>query len=778
MRKKIKHFITAVTLATVTVLLALFIIKPVARAADQCVAPGGAGGCFSTVQAAVNAVGNGETVRVVAGTYNENVVINKSLTLLGGFTDTSLTSRTPRTSIIDGGGVGPVIRITNGAIVIIDGFTIRNGNATTNSGQGGGLNVLASTATIRDNLIENNVASTNAGTAGRGGGIDGFNSTLRIENNTIQANVAYSVTSGATFGGGGGIALFGSGTAVISGNQILSNTGAINKSPQSGSQGFGGGIKTEIDAVTVNNNTIQDNLGATGAELAAGGGLDLFGTSNVTITDNIITKNTASISSTRFVGGGGILLGNNSGSGHLYKITDNQIIANTAAMNLSGPNIDGGGGGVYITGGGAGNDTLTMQNNMLVSNTAVYTMISPNGATFLTANGGGLSIALVRQSSLISNEVRANVTVKRLTMTGSGGFVGRPAGGGIAIFRSELVTATNNLIKDNVTTEQQTLNGVSSGSEGGGLHLNSATNATVQNNTIINNIAVISGSLTSNTGESYFPNGGGFFAGCFEIPTCAISVLNNKISDNIAGLTVTLAGSNVNGGAGGGGVSLIKMSPALVQSNIISGNEAHRASDGGSSFGGSFGAGMNVQESVATLERNQILGNRRNGVWAWQSTVTSTNNIFARNFDGLGAGNNSIVRVINDTYYDNGNEGVSASSDSTMMVTNSIIVNHKNGLSGNIGNLSGNYNLLKNDDNYAGSVPGGPNDITGQDPLFQDAANDNFHLTSNSPAIDKGTATSAPSVDFEGDSRPQQLGIDIGADEFALQGVFLPLVLK
>jgi len=79
--------------------------------------------------------------------------------------------------------------------------------------------------------------------------------------------------------------------------------------------------------------------------------------------------------------------------------------------------------------------------------------------------------------------------------------------------------------------------------------------------------------------------------------------------------------------------------------------------------------------------------------------MTSTNNIVARNFDGVGAGGGSILKISNDTVYSNGNEGVFSSGDSTATVMNTIIVNHKEGLNGDVGSFSSNYNLLKNDDN-------------------------------------------------------------------------------
>jgi hypothetical protein len=45
------------------------------------------------------------------------------------------------------------------------------------------------------------------------------------------------------------------------------------------------------------------------------------------------------------------------------------------------------------------------------------------------------------------------------------------------------------------------------------------------------------------------------------------------------------------------------------------------------------------------------------------------------------------------------------------------------------------------------------------------AAND-YHLSATSPAIDRGTTTSAPATDLDGNSRPHGAGIDIGAYEY------------
>ena len=47
-----------------------------------------------------------------------------------------------------------------------------------------------------------------------------------------------------------------------------------------------------------------------------------------------------------------------------------------------------------------------------------------------------------------------------------------------------------------------------------------------------------------------------------------------------------------------------------------------------------------------------------------------------------------------------------------------------------------------------------------------DSDNGDYHLKSNSPAIDEGTSTGAPADDIDGDARPQGAGYDMGSDEY------------
>jgi len=77
------------------------------------------GADFETIQDAVNASENGDTIYVWEGTYYENVVVNKSVSLIGNGSEVT---------IIYGGGEGDVVRIT-ADWCNMSGFTMRNGSS-------------------------------------------------------------------------------------------------------------------------------------------------------------------------------------------------------------------------------------------------------------------------------------------------------------------------------------------------------------------------------------------------------------------------------------------------------------------------------------------------------------------------------------------------------------------------------------------------------------------------------------------------------------------------
>jgi nitrous oxidase accessory protein len=80
---------------------------------------------FTSIQAAVNNASSGDTVIVASGAYKENLIISKSLTLIG---------ENRGTTIIDGSGVGDTVSVRSNYVNIQELTVINSGTSTRNSG--------------------------------------------------------------------------------------------------------------------------------------------------------------------------------------------------------------------------------------------------------------------------------------------------------------------------------------------------------------------------------------------------------------------------------------------------------------------------------------------------------------------------------------------------------------------------------------------------------------------------------------------------------------------
>lgn len=101
-------------------------------------------GNFSTIQAGIDAASKGDIIFVNIGTYYENIVIDKSLTLIG---------ENKQNTIIDGRGAGNVLKI-NADNVTIKNFTLQNsGTIFPNAG----INLSSNYNTIEKNIIIDNL---------------------------------------------------------------------------------------------------------------------------------------------------------------------------------------------------------------------------------------------------------------------------------------------------------------------------------------------------------------------------------------------------------------------------------------------------------------------------------------------------------------------------------------------------------------------------------------------------------------------------------------------
>jgi len=161
---------------------------------------------YATIQEAINAPEtlNGHTIFVEAGTYYENVVVNKTVSLIGEKSDIP--------TLIDGRGIGMAFDV-KANYVVVNGFTIQNS----------GLGIYVYSQIV-----------------------------VTIQNNTITKNA-------------NGIFFFESYNSIISGNDILNNEFGIYLCSSSNNSIIGNNVDNNYNGIRVldgssNNNIVRNNL--------------------------------------------------------------------------------------------------------------------------------------------------------------------------------------------------------------------------------------------------------------------------------------------------------------------------------------------------------------------------------------------------------------------------------------------------------------------------------------------------------------------------------------
>tara|TARA_R110002096_G_scaffold36045_10_gene101127 strand:+ start:3181 stop:4824 length:1644 start_codon:yes stop_codon:yes gene_type:complete len=187
------HLLSVMKITTPKAIAIALLAGPIASLQAQAllVVPG----THATIQAAINASVNGDTVLVLPGAYVENLDVGgKDITIqsAGGALQTT----------IDGSAVsGPTVLFPAGSTraAIFEGFTVRGGNHTGSSSYGGGIRVTSSSPTIRDCVVTDNISDSYGG----GIGVTGNPAGPLFERCTVVGNHA----SGLGYASGGGIAI-------------------------------------------------------------------------------------------------------------------------------------------------------------------------------------------------------------------------------------------------------------------------------------------------------------------------------------------------------------------------------------------------------------------------------------------------------------------------------------------------------------------------------------------------------------------------------------------
>ena len=287
---------------------------------------------YPTIQEAITDAALGETIRVFAGNYSENIVIGTPLSLIG---------EDKETTIINGGGSGIVVTVAANNVTL-SGFTVTNSGDDPQANAGIVLTNVTG-CTINNNIVKDNLS---AGI----GLIAGGNNTL--SDNTVTDNVV------------AGIALIASSGNTIQGN-TCSNTQIGGSNDAFGlaleyNETYGGGCTGNIidtgntfsnnaqDGIylaalcngnTIDGNTITDNLNNgiyVESQIATGDGSS--DNTNI-ITNNTILRNAAygiwfHFSNNTTNTSGNTISENNIGIG-LRSSSDNFISGNTITNNTT-----------------------------------------------------------------------------------------------------------------------------------------------------------------------------------------------------------------------------------------------------------------------------------------------------------------------------------------------------------------------------------------------------------------------------------------------------------
>jgi parallel beta-helix repeat protein len=443
---------------------------------------------YSTIQEAVNAAEPGNTVFVYNGTYHENIVVNKTLTLIGQ------DSR----AVVVGGIGGTVLYGYSSADLVIDGFTLQGGQ------YGVRITKSARVTVSNNNITSNSVYGiyVDSGT--------GNSDSLSIWKNNITAN------------GNGGVSIFTQGDyRSCSGGYIYENSieqnGGHAISARAVYLAGCGGWRVYRNDMTTNNGygieAISDNTGGGGCQgwlvlqnnfTANRGGVHCLGISTYFATRcyywnvqrNIFSDNN----------GTGIFVDS---LADFWELSDNILVGNTQ--------------GIYVLGG----STILRRNNM-TDNTYNFGMMDreQNIDTSNTVNGKPLYYLVDLQGGEIPLDAgylalidSANVIVRNCSLSHNRQ--------GVMLIRSENITLENISVTNNMY----------------GIYLRETSNLTVYNNQVSNNTygVYLQGSINGTISHNRAINN---TYGVYFKSSTNCNVTANNAEENEYGIYMSLSSNN------------------------------------------------------------------------------------------------------------------------------------------------------------------------------------------------------------------------------------------
>jgi hypothetical protein len=416
-------------------LLGLWAPPPPASAAELCVG-GPQPGCHATIQAAVDAAQDGDTIRVGPGTFAGGITIEKSLDLIGaGAGATTIAGGGPVVTIGEPFGAAmPTVSISR--VTITRGLNNSTPDPSVAAGGGVWIPPAAGNATGATVTISNSV----------------------ITRNRVTAETPFPFCGHlCAFASGGGIS--NSGTLTVTSSRISDNVaGSTLADPSAASDADGGGITNhQPGTLTLKRSIVSDNRAAVSApngRFAESGGIDNDGV--MTVEDSVVDGNSADVAAAvpssfpfdvqqEAVGGG---VGVSPGAS--ATITRTSISRNTvSASNLSGD--------AQAISGGIDADGSLLLVDSRVDHNRVSATVPPSSGNLAGAVFAGLEVAgvvTIRNSSVSHNILHA------VSATGAANV----AGGGIGNLSGQLALERTLLIGNRATA-----NGVGGLALGGGI---------------------------------------------------------------------------------------------------------------------------------------------------------------------------------------------------------------------------------------------------------------------------------------------------------------------
>lgn len=341
---------------------------------SHCVKVGGGDDCYALPSQAVAAAGAGASIAIAAGNYVDNLALNTTVTLLGGF-DATFTTRDPAANLTTirprepADANVPIVGVTGGAL-LLDGVTLTDGR--TNGEHGGALRISGGTPRIHNSVIAGNQASFLGGGIYITGG-----ATVQLIGNRIENNTLIGASSS-----GAGVAIESS-TVVFRDNVITGNR-------VSGMDTRGGGIVLYDTVATLVDNHIDDNHVGGNGEIGNGGGLASF-RSTVTMTGGSLSFNDTG--STTGSGGG--------------------LYVDRGEVRLDGVRIEGNAAGPMAGAGGSGVHAITAR--LVVAGSIISANLGGSGGLVV----GTQASAVVLNCTIADNPVRGIHTSSTLTVVNS-----------------------------------------------------------------------------------------------------------------------------------------------------------------------------------------------------------------------------------------------------------------------------------------------------------------------------------------------------------------------